>query len=134
VDPFVGTWIADISRSRRHPNHLFRSATLRFELSGEAVVITHSDVDMAGQTESASTTVYPDGKVHPFSAETPDAVMVAERVSPNLLNAAAMQEGEVIGTGTYEISDGGTTLTATMRGTDAQGEPFEEVIVFDRVM
>ena len=107
---------------------------LRFERSGEAVVITHADVDMAGQYESASTTVYPDGKDHPFSAETPDAVMVAERVSPNLLNAAAMQEGEVIGTGTYEISDGGRTLTATMRGTDAQGEPFEEVIVFDRVM
>jgi hypothetical protein len=26
----AGTWHANISKSQRHPNHLFKSATLRF--------------------------------------------------------------------------------------------------------
>jgi hypothetical protein len=37
-----------------------------------------------------------------------------------------------VGEGSYEVSPDGTTLTATVSGTDASGGRFEQVIVFDR--
>jgi hypothetical protein len=42
------------------------------------------------------------------------------------------KDGAVVGYGTYAVSDDGQVMTATVRGIDAQGAPFEQVIVFDR--
>jgi hypothetical protein len=38
----------------------------------------------------------------------------------------------VIGEGRYEVSSDGKTLTSKVKGTDAKGRQFEQVIVFDR--
>ena len=38
----------------------------------------------------------------------------------------------MVGSGSYEVSGDGMTLTATVAGTDAAGSRFEQVIVFDR--
>ena len=40
MNPFIGTWVANIERSRRHANHQFQSATLSFEVSGDIVSLT----------------------------------------------------------------------------------------------
>jgi hypothetical protein len=33
MNPFLGTWVANLEKSRRHANHQFQSATLTFEVS-----------------------------------------------------------------------------------------------------
>jgi hypothetical protein len=53
MNPFSGTWVANIEKSRRHTNHQFQSATLSFEIAGDAVSLTHSGVNMAGKREPA---------------------------------------------------------------------------------
>jgi len=42
------------------------------------------------------------------------------------------KDGAAIGRSSYEVSDDGRTLTATMSGIDASGKAFDQVIVFDR--
>jgi hypothetical protein len=37
MNPFSGTWVANIEKSRHHTNHQFQSATLSFEISGDDV-------------------------------------------------------------------------------------------------
>ena len=37
MDPFIGTWVANIAKSKRHQNHQFQSATLRFDVSGDDI-------------------------------------------------------------------------------------------------
>ena len=54
VNPFAHTWKANLSKSQRHPNHLFQSATLHFEVSQEAVLLTYTGVNMAGEQESGT--------------------------------------------------------------------------------
>jgi hypothetical protein len=44
----------------------------------------------------------------------------------------AKKDGKVAGQSSYEVSSDGKTLTATVKGMDAKGRPFEQVIVFDR--
>jgi hypothetical protein len=39
--PLNGTWDANISKSKRHPNHLFKSARLTFAVSDGVVTLTN---------------------------------------------------------------------------------------------
>ena len=74
---FLGTWIANLSKSQRHANHQFESATLRFDMSGDAVRLTHSGLNAKGEQESGTTMFHPDGKEYPVE-QAPGVVGVAE--------------------------------------------------------
>ncbi len=129
-NPLAGTWKANLSKSRRHPNHLFRSLTLHFEVSDDAVLLTYTGVNMAGKQESATRKLHPDAKEYPV-AEAPGVVEVAKWVGSHILEVAAKKDGKVIGQSAYEVSSDGKTLTAKIKGVDAKGAEFEQVIVFD---
>ena len=132
MNPFSGTWIANIEKSGRHANHQFQSATLSFELAGDDVSLTHAGVNMAGKRESGTTVLHPDGMEHPVSPQASGGVAVTRWVGTHVLESEAKKDGRVAGKGTYAVSEDGRTLTATVAGTDAAGMPFEQVIVFDR--
>ena len=131
MNPFVGTWTANIEKSHRHANHQFGSATLRFDVSGDDVVLVHSGVNAAGKLESGETRLRADGQEHPVSPQAPDVVVATRWVGSNVLETIARKDGQVVGHGKYEVSPDGATLTATVAGTDAAGKLFEQVIVFD---
>ena len=130
-NPFTGGWKANLLKSQRDPNHLFKSLTLRFEISDDVVSITYTGVNMSGTEESGTSKLHPDGKEHPI-AEAPGIVEVSRWVGPRLLESVGKKDGNVVGQSTYEISSDGNTLTAKIKGIDASGSTFEQVIVFDR--
>jgi hypothetical protein len=132
MNPFNGTWVANIEKSRRHPNHQFQSATLTFEVSGDVVSMTHAGVNMAGKYESGTSVLHADGQEHPVSVHAPGVVALTKWAGTRVLESQARKDGHVVGTGTYAVSADGKTLTATVAGTDAAGAAFEQVIVFDR--
>jgi hypothetical protein len=132
MEPFTGKWIANLAKSQRHANHLFESATLHFERVGDAIALTQAGVNMSGKHESSTLTLHPDGEEHPVSAQAPGVVVVTKWVGSRMLDMLATKDGAVLGHGTYEVSSDGNTLTAQVRGADAAGKPFEQVIVFDR--
>lgn len=129
--PLAGTWKANLSKSERHPNHQFESLTLRLEVSADAVLVTYTGVNMSGQQESGTRTLHPDGKEYPI-AEAPGVVEITKWVGANTLESVAKKDGKVVGASTYEVSGDGKTLTAKVKGVDASGREFEQVIVFDR--
>ncbi|SRR6266404_6491152 len=130
-NPLAGTWQANISKSQRHPNHLFKSATLRFEVSDDVVSMIYTGVNMSGVEESGTFKIHPDGKQHPIP-DAPGLVEVSRWAGPRLLDTVASQSGKVVGHSSYEVSEDGKTLTAKISGTDASGAEFEQVIVCDR--
>jgi hypothetical protein len=131
TNPFSGTWVANIAKSKRHPNHLFKSAKMRFEVSAEVVSLTYTGVNMSGVEESGTSKLYPDGKEHAI-AEAPGFVAVSRWLGPRILETVGKKDGKVVGRSTYEISEDGKTLTANMTGIDASGSTFEQVILFER--
>jgi hypothetical protein len=131
IDPFTGTWVANIEKSRRHANHQFQQATLRFAVSGDTVTLIHGGVNMAGKEESGTTVLEADGLEHPVP-QAPGVVVVTRWVGTHTLETEGRVNGRPAGKGKYEVSEDGTTLTATVAGTDASGAAFEQVIVFDR--
>jgi hypothetical protein len=129
---FDGTWIANIGKSQRHANHQFHSATLRFEVSGNTVTLIHGGINAAGNEEAGRSVLEADGCEYEVP-QAPGVVVVTRWVGPRVLESEGRMNGRTAGKGTYEVSDDGATLTATVAGIDASGAPFEQVIVFDRM-
>jgi hypothetical protein len=129
--PFAGTWVENIAKSKRHPNHQFQSATLKFAVVGNTVTITHSRVNAGGQKESGTFVLEADGQEHPVPGQ-PGIVVVTSWSGPRLLRAMAEEVGAEVGESVYEVSTDGKTLTATVSGTDLSGSPFYQVIEYDR--
>ena len=132
MDPFTGTWIANLAKSHRHPNHQFQSATLRFEVSGNAVSLTQAGVNMSGKNESSTRTLDADGQEHAVLPQAPDVVVISRWIGTHVLETIGKRGDDIVGRGTYEVSPDGRMLTATVSGIDAKGAAFEQVIVFDR--
>lgn len=126
----TGTWTANLAKSRRDPNHQFQGATLRLEVEGDRVSLGYGGVNAAGRQEEGAQVIVADGTAH-AEAHAPGVVSTST-IDARALQIVATKDGAVVGSGRYEVSEDGRTLTATMSGIDASGRRFEQEIVFDR--
>jgi len=135
ANPFVGTWQANLARSRRHPENQFQTARLNFEVAGDIVTITHVVIDASGREERGQNTVHVDGREHADHAS--GYLLMAEWRGSRVLETVAKKDGQVVGRGTYEVSADGTTLTFSTRdpasNADGWKTEFQQVIVLECV-
>ena len=122
ANPFVGKWTANLSSSKRHPSNQFQSATLQFTVDGDSVTVTDVVVDDSGREEHGKNTILVDGNEHP-SENGNGYALVARWRGSRVLETTAKKNGQVVGWGTYEVSDDGKILTIS-------GD--QQVIVLDR--
>lgn len=126
----TGLWIADVEKSRRDPNHQFSSATMRFEVADDRVTLTYGGINASGRHEQDGQTIHADGQPH----AVPEASGMAtiSRLDARALETMALANGAEVGRATYEVSEDGRTMTATVSSIDANGRTFDQVIVFGR--
>jgi hypothetical protein len=105
----VGAWTANFSKSKRHPDSPFNSATLHVDVVGDTVTIADVVVDTSGREERHKNSLQADGKEHP--SEYGGYLLVARWLSSHALEAVVKKNGEVEGRVTYEVSADGATLT-----------------------
>src|SRR5262245_3384729 len=127
----TGSWIANIEKSRRHANHQFQTATMRFDVEGTDVRLGYAGVNASGKDESATQVVHADGVAHPHPAAA--GLSTTATLDARSFRIVATQGDTNVGGGYYEVSDDGQTMTATVSGVDASGKAFAQIIVFDRV-
>ena len=104
---------------------------MTFQVDGSTVVLSYDGINMSGKQESSTQTLHADGVEYPVP-QAPGVVSVCRLVGDRALETIGKRNGEVVGRGVYEVSEDGASMTATVTGVDAQGQPFEQVIVFDR--
>ena len=110
ASPLEGAWIADISRSVRHPANPFRSARMHFAVVGDRIRMKDIFVDADGKQVEGHNVIEADGVPH----ETPNGyVLTATWRGPRVLETEATQNGAVVGRGRYEVSEDGSMLTIT---------------------
>jgi hypothetical protein len=119
-NPFAGTWIVNVSKSARHPDNLFQTATLHFEIRGTDITITDVVVDESGGQTQTTNTIHADGVEYPSEY---GYAMTARWRSPRALEWEATKDGVAEGRGSYEVSADGRTLQLTAG---------ERVFVFER--
>ena len=130
MHPLSGTWVANIAESRRHANHQFERATMTFTVGAAEVALTYEGINASGKREASAQTMHADGQEHAIP-EAPGFVALST-LGERRLESMGKKDGTILGRGTYEVSDDGRTMTATVSGTDAAGKAFDQVIVFDR--
>ena len=123
ASPFVGSWIANIEKSKRHPASPFRSALLHIAIDRRGMV-TLDDVvvDETGREERQRNVLHTDGREHPVAH---GYVLSAAWRGPRLLEVVGRKGSEDEGTVHYELSSGDRILTIY----DRSGQV---VCVFDR--
>jgi hypothetical protein len=110
ANPFVGKWIANLSKSKRHPSNPFRSATIEFAVDGDIVTIMDVVVDESGHEVSGKNTILIDGVEH---SPNHGYVLVARWNGPRIIETLAKKDNQVVGWGKYEVSDDGQSLIIT---------------------
>jgi hypothetical protein len=130
MHPLAGLWTANRSTARPGLNPPFHSATLRVEISGDTVRLSDQGVNASGQHDEQLQIVKGNGQASPVPG-APGLVAVGT-LGPRGLESVATQGGAVMSRHTYDVSDDGRTMTATVSGLDANGRLFHQVTLFDR--
>ena len=134
-DPRIGTWKLNVAQSTFDPGPPPQSETRTYEDRGGGVTLmTVEGINAQGNPIFFQVAYKLDGKDYPradIGAQT------VRTVSCKLVDADTVEEigkrgGKVYVTGTFTVSKDGKTMTHRPKGTNAQGQPFSNVSVFEK--
>jgi hypothetical protein len=104
---------------------------MRFGIEGQDVTLTYEGVNAAGHPEGNTQHLTADAEPRPIP-EAP-GFSATSTLTARALESVGHRDGSMVGRSTYEVSEDGSTMTATVSGIDGSGKQFDQVIVFDRV-
>ena len=137
-NPFLGTWKQDMAKSKYASGSGPRSRTITYESKGDETKYTNDAVRADGRHLTWSYTGRYDGKDHPITwtgapnpSDQPDTISV-KRTSANTYDGTQKKAGKVFSTARAVGSKDGTTMTITIKGTSANGQPVTSVTVYDK--
>ena len=122
--PFVGSWSADLSRSRLDPKMPLKRADITISVSGNVITLASSVVMPSGETIQELETLRADGTE--TAATLPTVVHVANWLGSHVLALITKKGDENLALITYQVSTDGQTLTARTSGL------IEQVVIFKR--
>jgi hypothetical protein len=140
-DLFEGTWKAKNEQSQWDPAYTPEQACLRFEATNEGYLLVAYGIKDGQAVAERPTPIIPDERRRPIvdlngrpiQGVPPGAVAFGSRPDPYTIQAGAEFDGQVLGKGTYRVSEDGKTLTVTTEGMGLKG-PFKTFAVFERVV
>jgi hypothetical protein len=132
-DPQVGTWKLNVAKSKYSPGPAPKSSTTKVEAWGDdGVKLTADGVNAEGQTTHVEFQAKYDGKDYPVTGLPTADTISLKRVNPNTVDGITKKGGKQVGKSRSVVSKDGKTRTFTTEGTDAKGQKFKNVTVYDR--
>jgi hypothetical protein len=137
-DPRIGTWKFNVTKSTLDPGPPPQSVTRTYEDRGGGVTLfTAEGINAQGNPIFVQIAYKFDGKDYPLA--TIGAQTVSDHrtnsfklVDTDTVEAILKTGGKVTGTVTSTVSKDGKTFTSREKGTNAQGQPFSNVLVFEK--
>ena len=130
ADPVIGMWKLDVVKSKFSPGPPPKSLTLKFEAAGQGVKLTSDGVEADGRAAHSEYTANYDGKDYPITGLAIADAVSLKRIDANTVERTDKKGGKVVWTRTRKISSDGKTMTATVKGTNAAGQPVNNELVF----
>ena len=132
ADPFVGTWILNLAKSKYTPGPPPKSATLVISRQGTTVTVTVDAVNAAGVASHWMYAAAPDGKDYPASGNPDVDAVVMKAIDARTVDVVQKKAGKPTLTVRRSVSADGKTLTVTSSGQNAAGLAVSTVAVYDR--
>jgi hypothetical protein len=129
AEPLVGTWKLDVAKSKFSTGVGPRSQTRTWGADGKVSV---SGVNAAGAPVTYSYTIKPDGKPYPTTGAVPNGAdsVSSKRIDASTIDSSFTKGGKATDTTRFAVSKDGRTLTLTAKGTQADGKPLDDVLIY----
>ena len=132
ADPAIGTWKLNLAKSKYSPGPPPKSATITYEAHGDGITRTGQSVGADGHTTSLQYTANFDGKDYPVTGSSTADTIALKRIDAHTGEATLKKGGKTVSTARRVVSQDGKTLTLTIKGTNAQGQPMHNVAVYEK--
>jgi hypothetical protein len=132
IDPRVGTWTLNAAKSKFNPGPAPQSLTVKVEPSGQGEKVIAEFVNADGTRTTTEYTANFDGKDYPLTgSQIADAVSL-KRINARTTERTDKKGGKVAQTLRRVVSEDGKTMSVTTKGTNAQGQAVNNVLLFDK--
>ena len=131
-DPRIGTWKLNVAKSKYSPGPPPQSQTLKVEPSGQGEKITSEVVNADGTRTTTQYTANFDGKDYPLTGSQVADTVSLKRIDARTTERTDKKGGTVAVTIRRVVSADGKTMTATVKGKNAQGQEMSNVVVFEK--
>jgi hypothetical protein len=132
VDPAIGTWELNLSKSKYYPGRPPKSETRTIAPSGRGVKYMAQAIDARGNHQLIVGTANYDGKDYPVRGSAVAETISLKRVNTFTVTFTQKKAGKVVVIGKRVVSKDRRTMTVMAQGTNATGQPFSDVLVFDK--
>ena len=131
INPWIGTWKLDVAKSKFNPGPPPKSRVVTIEAAGEGTLtVTTEAVDASGTRTVTTYTGAPDETENPIIGTGAADTVSTKRLDGNSVEQTFRKGGEVVATSTSIISADGYAFTSTGTGTNAQGQPTSQILVY----
>lgn len=132
-EPVAGTWELNLARSTFNPGTMApRSQSRTIQVNGDHEVGRHTVVGALGTQATVEYEVAYDGMPYPFRGSPDWDGLAVTRIDAHTGEFTQWRGGQPMLSGRRVISDDGNTMTISGKGTNAQGQAVDVVLVFDR--
>ena len=133
ADPLMGTWTLDVAKSKFSPGPPPKSITLTFSETAEGMKTVFDLVGPDGTPVHTENTVKADGKDYPVTG-SPSVDTISITRKRNAGTQVEKKGGKVVMTYDGVVSADGKTFTVQMKGTNPEGQPVNNSLVYIKKM
>jgi len=136
-DPQVGTWKVNLAKSNFKTAPPPKSQTVTIVPAGkDGIKLTVNAINTNGEKSIIEYAAQYDGKEYPRTETGAGAVagqtVTLRRIDSHTAERVAYLKGKKLTTEKWEISKDGKTRTVTQSGVSAQGQPVDNVLVYEK--
>ena len=131
AEPFAGTWKLNLDKSKYKTGTPPKEQTATIAEAGRDLDVTISGTAADGTATMSHYTVPAQGGEGKI-IQSPYEAVSGKRIGENEREVRYSKGGKVILTTHNTVSADGKTLTVNVNGTNAQGQPVDAVVVYDK--
>ena len=130
--PLAGTWTMNAARSKFSPGPAPTSSTLKWERVAGGFKFSVDQVNAQGQATHTENLEKDDGTEGQIQGAQTPTTRFLRRIDDRNYEDGDKVNGKATTSRRLVLSPDGKTLTVTMKGTNAQGQPLNNVVVYEK--
>ena len=132
TDPIVGTWKLDVTKSKFSPGPAPKSHSRTYAATADGIDLSFDTVAADGSVSNGKSSFKDDGKDYPITGSKDFDSVSLKRIDASTVESTQKKAGKTVGTTLRTISKDGKVMTLKVKGTDAQGKAYNNVMVFEK--
>jgi hypothetical protein len=131
-DALIGTWELNVAKSKFNPGPPLKSSVRKFEAVPNGMKYSGQSVRADGTIGFSQYAAYFDGKDYPITGDANADTVSLKRIDRFTTEGTFKKAGKVTYRVRRVVSQDGKVWTHTSEGTNAQGKPFSDYLVFEK--